>query len=142
MEMWNQKLASEHAKFQVLGTPSGVLDLRLILIVRISRSSIYVFHERQLLPECVSSYVWTKTVRGNIDGYVDGQRRATFLVNGFKLVLYYDFRNSDPRVTYRSPATMSVEEAKKFRPYAPIRIYRETSDTTQFALALDYPKDG
>ena len=142
LEMWNEKIASEHSRYKGGGFVSSDLDLRLIVIGRVGRTSDYIFHERKLLPENIASYLWSKNASGNIEGHVGKEHRATFLVNGFKLVLHYDLRSTDPRVTYHPPRPMSVEEARKFRHYAPIRIYRETSGPTQLALSLGEPDDG
>ena len=142
LEMWNEKIASEHSRSNDGGLVSSVLDLRLIVIGRVNGTPNYVFHERKLLPENIASYLWSKNASGNIEGYVGKEHRATFLLNGFKLVLQYDLRRTDPRVRYYPPKTMSVEEARKFRNYDPIRVYRETSEVTQLALPLGESDDG
>ena len=142
LEMWNEKISSEHSRYKGGGFLSSDLDLRLIVIGRVGRTSVYIFHERKLLPENIASYLWSKNSTGNIEGHVGREHRATFLLNGFKLVLQYDLRKTDPRVMYHPPKMMSVEEARKFRHYDPIRIYRETSDATQLTLSLGEPDDG
>ena len=136
LEMWNEKIALEHSRSKGAGFLYSALDLRLIVVGRIGSAQNYVFHERQLVPENVVSYAWSKNASGNIEGHVGKEHRATFLLNGFKLVLHYDLRRTDPHVTYVPPKPMSVEEARKFRQYDPIRIYRESSGGTQLALSL------
>ena len=142
LEMWNEKITLEHSNSKGGSFVSSALDLRLIVIGRVSGTSSYIFHERQLLPESIISYAWNENASGNIEGHVGEEHRATFLLNGFKLVLHYDLRGTDPLVTYYPPKPMSVEEAREFRHYNPIRIYRETSGATQLALSLGKLGDG
>ena len=133
LEMWNDKIGEELAKLRSGMVPVD-LDLRLLIVARRSGGSSYVFHERQLLPESVGEYRWEMNCQGNIQGFVGDEHRATFLRNGFKLQLDYYVRATDPQVEYNPPVEMSLKQAMEFRPYRPIRVYRQTDPVKQPAL--------
>ena len=142
LDMWNEKIAWEHARYSRGALTPGKLDLRLLVIALVTLTKDYVFHERQLLQEDIGSYKWRKNPSGNVEGYVGNRHCATFLLNGFKLTMYYDLQRTDPRVRYYPPIPMSVEQAREFRKYDPIRIHRQDPVAKQLKLFSGESDDG
>lgn len=133
LEMWNEKIDSEHQRYKRRRL-SDDLDLRLLIIGRFSNSSMYVFHERDLVEEDVGAYAWSSNKGGNLEGFVGREHRATFLRNGLKLVLHYNVRQVDPQIRYHPPRVMPFEEARKVRGDAGIDIFRNTAASEQMPL--------